>query len=44
VVNVDPRSSTGASKTVENTVAGRVWSDVELNDLLAAVRWVKTQP
>ena len=44
VVNIDPRSSTGASKTVENTVAGRVWSDVELNDLLAAVRWVKTQP
>jgi dipeptidyl-peptidase-4 len=42
VMSVDPRSATGASKTDQNTVAGRVWSDGELADMLAGVRWLKT--
>ena len=43
VVNVDPRSATGVSKAVENAVLHRVGGDVELRDLVAAVRWVKAQ-
>jgi len=42
VMNVDPRSSTGVSKTDQNTVAGRVWADGELADMLAGVRWLKS--
>jgi dipeptidyl-peptidase 4 len=43
VVNVDPRSATGVSKALENTVLGRVGGDVELRDLVAAARWIKAQ-
>jgi dipeptidyl-peptidase-4 len=44
VVKVDNRSATGISKTLEGTVARKVWSDNELADLVAAVRWLKAQP
>jgi dipeptidyl-peptidase-4 len=43
VVNVDNRSATGISKTLENAVVRNVWSDGELADLTAAVRWLKAQ-
>ena len=42
--NVDPRSATAASKRDENAVVRNVWSDRELADLLAGVRWLKSQP
>jgi dipeptidyl-peptidase 4 len=43
VVGVDNRSATGISKKLEDTVLRKVWSDGELADLLAAVRWLKAQ-
>jgi dipeptidyl-peptidase-4 len=43
VMSVDPRSATGISKTLENLVARKIWSDVELADFLAGVLWVKSQ-
>jgi len=42
VMTVDPRSATAASKTDQNAVVRRVWSDLELTDMLAGVRWLKT--
>ena len=44
VMNVDPRSATGASRIAQNLVARNVWADLELADMLAAVRWLKGQP
>jgi dipeptidyl-peptidase-4 len=44
VASVDPRSATGISKTLQNPVRGKVWSDVELDDFVAAIRWFKAQP
>ena len=44
VVSVDPRSATGQSKTLERLVAGHLMSDLELNDLVAGVKWLKAQP
>jgi len=44
VMNVDPRSATGVSKAVENTVLKRVSGEVEIGDFVAAVRWLKAQP
>lgn len=44
VMRVDNRSATGISKDLENSVQGQLYSDSELNDLVAAVRWLKTQP
>jgi dipeptidyl-peptidase-4 len=43
VASIDPRSATGRSKTLENLVAGKMMGDVELDDLLAGVRWLKAQ-
>jgi len=43
VARVDPRSATGISKTLENLVLNRIMADVELNDLVDAVRWTKAQ-
>jgi dipeptidyl-peptidase-4 len=43
VFNVDPRSAAGIAKKLENTVVRNVWSDNELTDLLAGVRWLKAQ-
>jgi dipeptidyl-peptidase-4 len=44
VVSIDPRSATGQSKTLERLVAGHLMSDLELNDLVAGVKWLKAQP
>jgi dipeptidyl-peptidase 4 len=44
VASIDPRSATGQSKTLENLVAGKLMSDLELLDLLAGVAWLKSQP
>jgi dipeptidyl-peptidase-4 len=44
VARVDPRSSTGISKNLENLVLHRMMADVELNDLVDAARWMKHQP
>lgn len=44
VASIDNRSATGISKTLENAVLRKVWSDGELADLLAGVRWLKAQP
>jgi dipeptidyl-peptidase-4 len=44
VMSVDPRSATGISKKLENTVVRNTWSDHELADFLAGVRWLKSQP
>lgn len=44
VARVDPRSATGISKTLENLVLNRIMGDIELNDLVDAVRWTKAQP
>lgn len=43
VVDVDNRSAAGISKQLENAVVRNVWSDGELADLVAAVRWLKAQ-
>ncbi len=43
VVKVDNRSATAISKRLENTIAGQLGGDGELNDLLAAVRWLEQQ-
>ena len=44
VAAFDPRSATGRNKELEDPVVGRMMSDVELADLLAAVKWLKSQP
>jgi dipeptidyl-peptidase 4 len=43
VMRVDPRTATGASKKIQNAVVRNVWSDIELADLLAGVKWLKAQ-
>jgi dipeptidyl-peptidase-4 len=43
VMSVDNRSSANISKTLENKIKGQMYGDVELNDLLAAVKWLKGQ-
>ncbi len=44
VFSVDPRSATGQSKTLENTIARKMMTDGELNDIVAGVQWLKAQP
>jgi dipeptidyl-peptidase-4 len=44
VMVMDPRSATGVSKSLEDLVFERIMGDVELNDLLDAVRWTKARP
>ena len=44
VAAVDNRSATAARRAHETSVARRLWSDGELGDLLAGVRWLKAQP
>ena len=44
VFSVDPRSATGQSKTLENTIARKMMTDGELNDIVTGVRWLKAQP
>ena len=43
VMRVDGRSATGISKKLENLVVNEMMSDLELNDLVAAVGWLKSQ-
>ena len=43
VVNMDNRSATGISKTLENTILLKS-PEPETADLLAGVRWLKSQP
>ncbi len=44
VASIDNRSATAASRAHETSVARRLWSDGELGDLVAGVRWLKSQP
>jgi len=44
VMVMDPRSATGISKALEDLVLHNIMGEVELNDLVDAVRWTKTQP
>jgi len=44
VASIDNRSATAASRAQETSVARRLWSDGELADLVAGVRWLKAQP
>lgn len=44
VMSFDNRSSANISKTLESKIKGQMYGDVELNDLLAAVKWLKSQP
>ncbi len=44
VGRVDNRSATAISKKLENLILGQMSGPVELKDLLAAVRWWKSQP
>jgi len=44
VVSVDNRCSAAIGKVLEVTHQGHLYGDVELGDLVAAVRWVKAQP
>lgn len=41
---VDNRAATGISKTLENLLHKRTPGEIELNDLVDAVRWLKQQP
>jgi hypothetical protein len=41
---VDNRASPGISKKLENLLFKRALGEVELNDLVDAVRWMKSQP
>jgi dipeptidyl-peptidase-4 len=44
VASIDNRSATASSRSHETSVARRLWSDGELADLTAGVRWLKAQP
>jgi len=44
VMVMDPRSATGISKSLENLVLHNIMGEVELDDLVDAVRWAKAQP
>ena len=44
VFRADNRSATGISKKLTNLILRKMYSDVELNDLLDAVHWLKSQP
>jgi dipeptidyl-peptidase-4 len=43
VLYVDNRSATGISHKLETTARGQMLGESELNDLLAAVKWLKAQ-
>jgi dipeptidyl-peptidase-4 len=44
VMRVDNRSATAISKTLEATIQKQMYGTHELEDLLAGVRWLKSQP
>lgn len=43
VFRVDNRSATGISKKLTNLIVKQMWAECELNDLLAAVKWLKSR-
>lgn len=43
-VNIDNRSATGQSKTLEDTVYRRFLNGGEVEDIVAGVRWLQAQP
>jgi len=43
VFSMNNRSASAESKIQERTILKKLWSDVELNDLLDAVTWLKNQ-
>jgi dipeptidyl-peptidase-4 len=43
-MTVDNRAATGISKKLENLLLKKTLGEVELNDLVDAVRWMKQQP
>jgi dipeptidyl-peptidase-4 len=43
VMSVDNRSSASVGKILEKRIRGQMYGDVELHDLEAAVRWIKSQ-
>lgn len=44
VFSVDNRSSATVGKKFEKAIRGQMYGDVELNDLLDAVHWLKSRP
>jgi dipeptidyl-peptidase-4 len=44
VFSVDNRSSASVGKVFEKTIKGQMYGDVELNDLMTAVHWLKSRP
>lgn len=44
VLKIDNRAATGISKNLENLLLYRTPGDVELNDLVDGVRWMKQKP
>lgn len=44
VLYVDNRSATAISHTLEKETRGQVYGDSQLKDLVAAVKWLKSQP
>jgi dipeptidyl-peptidase 4 len=44
VFSVDNRSSASVGKVFEKAIRGQMYGDVELNDLLTAVHWLKSRP
>ncbi|MEX1275724.1 MAG: DPP IV N-terminal domain-containing protein, partial [Bacteroidota bacterium] len=44
ILKVDNRAATGISKKLENLFLSRTPGEVELNDLVDAVQWMKRQP
>jgi dipeptidyl-peptidase-4 len=44
VMSFDNRASTGISHALEKKINGQMYGDVELNDLQAAIKWLKSQP
>lgn len=43
VFSVDNRSSASIGKVFEKSIKGQMYGDVELHDLLSAIRWLKAQ-
>ncbi|MBN2364547.1 MAG: hypothetical protein EH225_00165 [Calditrichaeota bacterium] len=44
VFSIDNRSASGISKTLQIEAVKQLWGDIELSDLLDAVKWLKSQP
>jgi dipeptidyl-peptidase-4 len=44
VFSVDNRSSASVGKVFEKAIRGQMYGDIELNDLMTAVHWLKSRP